>query len=427
MSQCEEPESGYIGASEADFYAGSTMRDVEVLRVTGTNVIARGRRYGRQWFLKGLRAEFRDSVAMKRQLLKEFELHSRLSHPSIVRAEALEEVEGIGLCIVQEWVEGHTLGETLRKGELTSSERRRIMRELTAAVAYLHGCGVVHRDLKPSNVMIRDVGREVVLVDFGLADSSDYVELKQPAGTPGFISPEQMSDGGANPADDVYSLGVIMREVCPRYGMISRRCTGRAARRPADAGRLLRALRRRDRLPRIIWSAMIAAALVAVALFTVRRIISLENSARDSGALVSELSEKNARNAALVSTLQDSLSGVHLRLDDAENELEEVKGHERLRQNALSQGYRRIDTVLRKADREVFSKFTSADLPGYTDALIKLTGTLSKTVEDYHSSLAGTGLSPEDTERIKADLYNYQAVKLSEYQNRWLKRINPSM
>lgn len=427
MSQCEEPESGYIGASEADFYAGSTMRDVEVLRVTGTNVIARGRRYGRQWFLKGLRAEFRDSVAMKRQLLKEFELHSRLSHPSIVRAEALEEVEGIGLCIVQEWVEGHTLGETLRKGELTSSERRCIMRELTAAVAYLHSCGVVHRDLKPSNVMIRDVGHEVVLVDFGLADSSDYVELKQPAGTPGFISPEQMSDGGANPADDVYSLGVIMREVCPRYGMISRRCTGRAARRPADAGRLLRALRRRDRLPRIIWSAMIAAALVAVALFTVRRIISLENSARDSGALVSELSEKNARNAALVSTLQDSLSGVHLRLDDAENELEEVKGHERLRQNALSQGYRRIDTVLRKADREVFSKFTSADLPGYTDALIKLTGTLSKTVEDYHSSLAGTGLSPEDTERIKADLYNYQAVKLSEYQNRWLKRINPSM
>ena len=426
MNQCEEPESGYIEASEADFYAGSTMWDVEVLRVTDTSVIARGRRYGRQWFLKGLRPEFGDSVAMKRQLLKEFELHSRLRHPSVVRAVALEEVEGIGLCIIQEWVEGSTLGETLRKGELTSAELRRIMREL-AAVAYLHSCGVVHRDLKPANVMIRDVGREVVLVDFGLADSSDYVELKQPAGTPGFISPEQMSDGGANPADDVYSLGVIMREACPRYGMISRRCTGRAARRPADAGSLLLAMRRRDRLPRIIWSVLIAAALVAVVLFTVRRIISLENSARDSGALVSELSEKNARNAALVSTLQDSLSGVHLRLDDAENELAEVKGYERLRQDALSRGYRRIDAALRKADREVFSKFTSADHFGYTDALIKLTGSLSETVEAYHSSLSGTGLSSEDAEKIKGDLYNYQAVKLSEYQNRWLKRINPSM
>lgn len=427
MNQCEEPESGYIEASEADFYADSTMWDVEVLRVTDTSVIARGRRYGRQWFLKGLRPEFGDSVAMKRQLLKEFELHSRLRHPSVVRAVALEEVEGIGLCIIQEWVEGSTLGETLRKGKLTSAELRRIMRELTAAVAYLHSCGVVHRDLKPANVMIRDVGREVVLVDFGLADSSDYVELKQPAGTPGFISPEQMSDGGANPADDVYSLGVIMREACPRYGMISRRCTGRAARRPADAGSLLLAMRRRDRLPRIIWSVLIAAALVAVVLFTVRRIISLENSARDSGALVSELSEKNARNAALVSTLQDSLSGVHLRLDDAENELAEVKGYERLRQDALSRGYRRIDAALRKADREVFSKFTSADHFGYTDALIKLTGSLSETVEAYHSSLSGTGLSSEDAEKIKGDLYNYQAVKLSEYQNRWLKRINPSM
>ena len=424
MNQCEEPESGYIGANEAAFYTGSVMRDVEVLHVTKTNVIARGRRYGRQWFLKGLRAEYRDSPSMKRLLLKEFEIHSRLHHPSIVQLVGLEEIEGIGLCIIQEWIEGPTLSELLRNGELSSSDRRRIIHELTAAVAYLHSRGVVHRDLKPANVMFRNVGRELVLVDFGLADSSDYIELKQPAGTPGFVSPEQTSRGGANPADDVYSIGVIMRETCPHYDRISRRCIGNSTRRYADAGKLLQALHRRDRLPKTVLSIVIAATLITGSFFAIKQIIWLENSARESDSVVSELSEKNARNTALVSTLQDSLSCVHLRLADAENELTKVKEYERLRNEFLSRGYRLVDDVLNKADREVFSKLTPSELPEYTPLLIKLTGRLGNTIENYHSSLAPSALSRDDAAKIKADIYNYQAIKLSEYQNKWLKRIN---
>lgn len=427
MNQCKESESGYIGANETAFYTGKVMQDVEVLHVTKTNVIARGRRYGRQWFLKGLRTEYRDSPSMRRLLFKEFEIHSRLHHPSIVQLVGLEEIEGIGLCIIQEWIEGPTLGEVLRNGNLSSADRRHIIHELTAAVAYLHSNGVVHRDLKPSNVMFRNVGHELVLVDFGLADSSDYIELKQPAGTPGFVSPEQISRGGANPADDVYSLGVIMRETYLRYGMISRRCIGPAKRRYADAGKLLLALRRRDSIPKTVLSTAIAAALLAVSFFAMKHIISLENTTREADSLVSELSEKNARNTALVSTLQDSLSGVHLRLADAENELTEVKEYERLRTEALSRGYRLVDNALKKADREVFSNLTSADLSGYTALLIKLTDRLGSSIENYHSSLAGSALSRDDAAKIKADIYNYQAVKLSEYQNKWLKQINPSM
>ena len=218
----EERESGYLGPDEVECYVGSEMHDVEVLRITGSNVIARGRRYGRVWFIKGLREELRRSTAMRRQLLKEFDIHSRLHHPSIVRAMGLEEIEGLGLCIVQEWIDGITLREALRNETLSSHDRRRIVHEVTEAVAYLHSRGVVHRDLKPSNVMIRDIGHEVVLIDFGLSDSDDYVEGKQPAGTPGFISPEQEVSGGADPADDVYSLGVMIREVYPRYTSVAR-------------------------------------------------------------------------------------------------------------------------------------------------------------------------------------------------------------
>ncbi|MDE7397553.1 MAG: serine/threonine protein kinase, partial [Muribaculum sp.] len=216
-----EPESGYIGSIESDCYVGSTFRDVEVLRTTKINIIARGRRYGRMWLLKGLREEYRDSTAMQRQLQKEFEIHSRLLHKSIVHIAGMEKVDGLGLCIVQEWVEGITLAEAMQTGQINSAERRRIIHELTEAVAYIHSQGIVHRDLKPANVMIRDIGREIALIDFGLADTSDYVEIKAPAGTVGFISPEQEDTGGANPADDVYSLGIIMAELTPGYTAIA--------------------------------------------------------------------------------------------------------------------------------------------------------------------------------------------------------------
>lgn len=114
MNKTEDIESRYVGVPREEGYAGSVMRDVEVIRVSKSNVIARGRRYGRLWFLKGLCEELRDSASMQRQLQKEFEVHSRLRHPSIVQAVGLENVEGLGLCIVQEWVDGVTLHQALQ-------------------------------------------------------------------------------------------------------------------------------------------------------------------------------------------------------------------------------------------------------------------------------------------------------------------------
>lgn len=113
-----QSESGFIGTPETDGNIGSQMRDIEVIRVSKTNVIARGRRYGRQWFLKGLREGLRDSAVMQRQLQKEFEIHSRLRHPSVPQLVGLENIDGLGLCIVEEWIEGVTLHEALQQKKI---------------------------------------------------------------------------------------------------------------------------------------------------------------------------------------------------------------------------------------------------------------------------------------------------------------------
>ncbi len=405
----------------------SVMRDIEVLRITKTNVIARGRRYGRLWFIKGLREEFRDSATMRKQLLKEFEIHARLRHPSIAQVVGFENIEGLGECIVEEWVEGKTLQDVLREGTINTMEKRRIMRDIVKAVAYLHARGIVHRDLKPANVMIRDIGREIVIVDFGLADTADYVEIKAPAGTPGFISPEQKDNGGASPADDVYSLGVIMNAMIPSYFSIARKCLQPLTERPADASRLLKLLDRRNRRPKIVVTSLLVISIALLATLAIGRIKSLERAVNDSDIRMAELNAQNHDNLALVSALEDSLAAVSGNLDNARGELAKISEYENLKQSTLREGYKLIDNLLAQADRNVFSHLTPEDAYQFTAKVIELTNKLKTATDDYCASPGSSTLSQEDIERIRTDMFNYQAVKLSEYQNKWLKIINPSM
>lgn len=426
MNQSNDLESGYVAPIDEECGPVTEMRDVEILHISGTNVMARGRRYGRQWFLKGLREELRDSAAMQRQLQKEFEIHSRLRHPSVVQVIGMENIEGLGLCIVQEWVEGITLHEALAKQKMKSSEKRRIIRDLTETVAYLHTRGVVHRDLKPSNVMIRDIGKAVTVIDFGLADTSDYVEIKGAAGTPGFISTEQIKSGGADPADDVYSLGMMMKLMAPpAYSSIARRCIAPAGRRPSDAAYLLKMIRSRDRRPKIIIGIVAAIAAVAVIAFAAMRIHSLEQSAYDSAGKVSVLRAENSENLARIASLNDSLATVKENLDEANDELTRITEYENLKKSIFSEGCRRIDDALMQADRNTFSKITPGDLLSLNE---NLTGLLKKlgTIVDEHCRMQvkTSSLSKEDIENMRMDLYNYQAIKFSEYQEKWLKRMN---
>ena len=85
-------------------------------------------------------------------------------------------------------------------------------RQLAEGLAFLHAHGVVHRDVKPTNVLITPEGR-VVLLDFGLAidaASDPALEAGIVAGTPGYMSPEQIAMARATPASDWYSCGVML-------------------------------------------------------------------------------------------------------------------------------------------------------------------------------------------------------------------------
>jgi eukaryotic-like serine/threonine-protein kinase len=89
---------------------------------------------------------------------------------------------------------------------------RDTFRQLAVAVAVLHSRDIVHRDLKPSNIMITSEGR-VVLLDFGLiveVELDETIDRRKVVGTPGYMSPEQMTAEMPTPASDWYSFGVLL-------------------------------------------------------------------------------------------------------------------------------------------------------------------------------------------------------------------------
>ena len=242
-----DTNSGIILPQEA--HVSEHFTDITPIPCKGYNLLCKAKHYGRWWMLKGLKPEFREQEIYHSLLRKEFEILISLQHPNIVSASSLEEIPGLGACIVMEWIEGRTLNafieehseeDSIKKHSMegfikkhseeknTASESTLlpIIFQLLDALQYLHAKQIVHRDLKPSNIMITYNGNHVKLIDFGLSDADNYVIFKQPAGTPGFIAPEQVTARQADIRNDIYSLGCILEEMNlgKKYAAIIARC-----------------------------------------------------------------------------------------------------------------------------------------------------------------------------------------------------------
>jgi serine/threonine protein kinase len=128
---------------------------------------------------------------------------ARLNHPNVVRVYDIVDLEG-GLCIVQEWVAGPSLDTLLGEhGQLDLATTTDVAIDVARALGHAHGQGIVHRDIKPSNVLRAADGR-FKLVDFGSVGQLDVAtgltSSGQLAGTPYFMSPEQLTGAPQGPA-----------------------------------------------------------------------------------------------------------------------------------------------------------------------------------------------------------------------------------
>lgn len=156
-------------------------------------------------------ARFRDMVR------EEARSAAQLVHPHVTAVhdygETVAPDGSITSFVVMELLAGEELEHRLTEGPLPWPEAVEIAAQVAEALAAAHRLGIVHRDITPANVMMTRVGAKVL--DFGIATrvgAPDEDEDGGTFGTPAYVAPERLDGAPAQPATDVYSLGVLLFE-----------------------------------------------------------------------------------------------------------------------------------------------------------------------------------------------------------------------
>jgi beta-lactam-binding protein with PASTA domain/tRNA A-37 threonylcarbamoyl transferase component Bud32 len=238
-------------------------------------------RLDREVALKVMHAELARDEEFVRRFIGEAKSVARLSHQNVV-AVFDQGSDGLFLYLAMEYVPGRTLKEVLRdSGRFSPATALEIMTGVLDGLAAAHKSGIVHRDIKPENVLLTADGR-VKVADFGLAraqSAAGHTRAGLLIGTPSYVPPEQVTGGSIGPGGDVYSAGVMLFELLtgrlPFTGdtplsvayqhvnsgvpapstlvhgipvavdqLVLAATSRDPARRPADAGEFLRAVRR---------------------------------------------------------------------------------------------------------------------------------------------------------------------------------------
>lgn len=177
---------------------------------------ARDTRLKRTVAVKLLPPELAYRTEIKSRFLREAEMAAQLSHPNIVPIYSVDEKDGL-VYFIMACVDGDNLAKQMAtRGPLPITDVRRILREISGALAFAHARNFIHRDIKPDNILIdKDDGRAIV-TDFGIARAvQDGAETRLTAtgiaiGTPAYMSPEQCAgDREIDGRADLYALGTL--------------------------------------------------------------------------------------------------------------------------------------------------------------------------------------------------------------------------
>ena len=151
----------------------------------------------------------------RKMFLSEAHMVGMLQHPHILPIYDAGE-EGDYCYIVTEHVHGaRTLAAYCKPDNLLRiDDVVEIVYKCARALHYAHSRGVIHRDIKPSNVMLTQES-DVRIIDFGIAlvADSDISRIEGIAGSPSYMSPEQVQSLELTHASDLYSLGAVMYEL----------------------------------------------------------------------------------------------------------------------------------------------------------------------------------------------------------------------
>lgn len=158
-----------------------------------------------------------EDPSARTRFFKEISVTASLTHPYIVPVYE-GGIEDGRFYFTMELIEGSDLGQLCASGPIEPQRAILLLRQVCAALQYIHKKGYVHRDVKPTNVLVWEPGDEwesAKLADFGIVKAlgEDSQLTKAPPGSVAYMSPEAVQWQPQTPRSDQYSLGVMAFEM----------------------------------------------------------------------------------------------------------------------------------------------------------------------------------------------------------------------
>jgi serine/threonine protein kinase len=157
----------------------------------------------------------------RKRFRKEAIALSKLNHPNIATIYDFDTQGKIDF-IAMEYIPGETLSDKESGAGVAVDKVVEFGVQLAHGLGAAHKQGIIHRDLKPGNIRITPEGRLKIL-DFGLAKffqqsdgqaSGDSLSVVHGiAGTPSYMSPEQLCGDTVSPASDLFGAGIVLYEM----------------------------------------------------------------------------------------------------------------------------------------------------------------------------------------------------------------------
>jgi NIMA (never in mitosis gene a)-related kinase len=151
------------------------------------------------------------------EAIREAEILKILKHPNIIQFRDFFVVKREYICIVMDYADAGDLASKIKQTETYFSETQILdwFAQIVLALKHMHDRKIVHRDIKCSNIFLTSMNI-VKLGDFGISSFLSHTNdfLKSFAGTYFYLSPEIINNQPYNYKTDVWSLGVVLYELC---------------------------------------------------------------------------------------------------------------------------------------------------------------------------------------------------------------------
>ena len=196
---------------------------LEILRPIGQGsmahvYLAREPHLKRLVALKVLSPHLYSDARARKRFEREAQAAARINSPHVCTVHRVGSLSDGTPYLISHFVKGTSLAQRLKaQGRLPAPDVRRVLLEISSALAAAHKLGILHRDVRPDNVLRADETGSHSLCDFGLAGVLETGEEAGPKltrtgeilGQPAYISPEQMAGLPLTDRADIFSLGVL--------------------------------------------------------------------------------------------------------------------------------------------------------------------------------------------------------------------------